>query len=422
VQGPFGSNRIRLRLPPREVTSIDVEGEVEPRAVGVEREPVERIWGAVEHLYAAGVHPAMSLCVRRRGRIVLNRAIGHVRGNSPEDGPEVPKVPVFTDTPFCIFSVSKAITAVVMHVLDERGLIHLGDRVADYIPEFGQRGKEWVTLRHVLTHRAGVPTIPRESAVLELLSHPEAIVELLCRAEPRSPAGRRLAYHAVTGGFLLAEVVKRVTGRTIREVLRDEILAPLGYRWTNYGVAPEDVPRVAENAFTGRPPPWPWSKVVERALGAGMAEATRISNTPEWLTNIVPSGNIVSTADELCRFFQLLLDGGVQDGIRVFGPRLVRRAVVETSYLEMDFTLLLPVRYGSGLMLGTERASPFGPGTPRAFGHHGFINVFGWADPERDISVAFLTSGKPFVSGHLPRLLAVLDRISEAFPRSRAAA
>ena len=230
MQAPFGTNRIPLRLPPREVTSIDVEGEVEPRSVGVERAPVERIWQAVEHLYAAGVHPAMSLCVRRRGRIVLNRAIGHVRGNVPEDGREVPKVPVFIDTPFCIFSASKAITAIVLHLLDERGMLHLGDRVADYIPEFGQKGKESVTLRHVLTHRAGLPTVPAGHAVLDLLAHPEAIVDLLCKAELTSTPGRRLAYHAVTGGFILGEVVRRVTGRTIREVLRDEILGPLGYR------------------------------------------------------------------------------------------------------------------------------------------------------------------------------------------------
>ncbi len=414
-------HRIPLRLPPREVTSIDVEGEVEGRAVGVEPEAVASVWRAVERLYEAGVHPAMSLCIRRRGRIVINRAIGHVRGNAPTDGPEVPKVRALPETPFCVMSVSKAITAVVLHVLDERGMLHLSDRVADYIPEFAQHGKEWVTLRHVLTHRSGIPTVPDAGQVLHLLGDPDAIVARLSAAKPVSAAGRRVSYHAVTGGFILGEVVRRATGRTIRQVLRDEILDPLGFRWTNYGVGIDDIPRVAVNAFTGPPPPWPLGGAVTRALGVDMAEATRISNTPEWLTAIVPSGNVVSTADELSRFFQLLLNGGVCDGLRVFGPRLVRRMVVESSYLELDFTLMLPIRYGVGLMLGTERVSPFGPGTPRAFGHHGFINVFGWADPERDLTVAFLTSGKPFVSGHLPRLLGVLDAISAAFPRARAA-
>lgn len=430
VSGPGGTllrrcqrNRISLRLPPREVTSIDVQGEVDPRAVGVDKAAVDRIWQAVEHLYESGVHPAMSLCIRRRGRVVLNRAIGHAHGNGPQDGPEVPRIRARPETPFCVFSTSKAVTAVLVHLLDERGVLHLGDRVADYIPEFGRHGKEWVTLRHVLTHRAGIPSIPHEGLdLLELLGDDERIIELLAEAEPVSLAGRRLAYHAITGGFVLGEVVRRATGHTIREVLQTEILDPLGFTWMNYGVSEAEVDRVADNAFTGPGVPWPWSKLVERALGVPFAEATAISNTREYLTATIPSGNVVATADGLSRFFQLLLNGGVLDGVRVFSPRMIRRMVVETSYRELDLTLLLPLRYGSGLMLGGEHISPFGPGTPRAFGHHGFINVFGWADPERDIAVAFLTSGKPFVSGHLPRLLAVLDRISGAFPRSDPAA
>ncbi|MBW1879192.1 MAG: beta-lactamase family protein [Deltaproteobacteria bacterium] len=370
----------------------------------------------MERLYEAGLHPAISLCIRRRGEVVLNRAIGHACGNSPADSAGSPKIPVKPETPFCIFSASKAITAIVIHMLDERGFLNVGDRVADYIPEFGQHGKEWVTIRHVLTHRAGIPSVPGEYAVPELLKDWDHIVELLCDAPLVSAPGRRLAYHAVTGGFILGEIVRRVTGGTIRQFLGEEVLDPLGFTWMNYGVRHEDLDEVAENAFTGPRVPFPWSRVVKRALGAGFEEATRISNTQEWLTAVVPSGNIVATAEEVSRFFQLLLNGGVLDGVRLFSDRMVRRMTVETAFLELDFTLLLPIRYGSGLMLGTERFSPFGPGTSRAFGHHGFINVFAWADPQRDVAVGFLSSGKPFVSAHIRPLIRVLSRISEAFP------
>jgi CubicO group peptidase (beta-lactamase class C family) len=260
--------------------------------------------------------------------------------------------------------------------------------------------------------------VPAEYAVLELLKDWDRIVELLCEAPLVSVPGRRLAYHAITGGFILGEIVQRVTGSTIRQFLREEVLDPLGFTWMNYGVRHEDVDEVAENAFTGPRAPFPLSRVITRALGVGMEEATRISNTQQWLTTVVPSGNIVATAEEVSRFFQLLLNGGVLDGVRLFSDRMVKRMTVETSFFELDFTLLLPIRYGSGLMLGTERFSPFGPGTPRAFGHHGFINVFVWADPQRDISVGFLSSGKPFVSSHLRPLLRVLSRISQAFPRA----
>ncbi|MBW1881327.1 MAG: beta-lactamase family protein, partial [Deltaproteobacteria bacterium] len=212
-------NRIPLRLPPREVTRYDPHTEVDPAAVGVEPAAVELIWEEVERLYEAGLHPAISLCIRRRGEVVLNRAIGHTCGNSPMDSAGSPKVPVKPETPFCIFSASKAITAIVIHMLDERGFLHVGDRVADYIPEFGQHGKEWVTIRHVLTHRAGIPSVPSDYAVLELLKDWDRIVELLCDAPLVSAPGRRLAYHAVTGGFILGEIVRRVTGGTIRQFL-----------------------------------------------------------------------------------------------------------------------------------------------------------------------------------------------------------
>src|SRR5690606_24614781 len=156
----------------------------------------------------------------------------------------------------------------------------LADRVADYIPEFAQHGKEWVTLRHVLTHRAGIPTVPDAGEVLHLLGDSDAIIARPAAAQPVSETGRREPYNAVTGRFVLGEVVKRVTGKTIRQVLAEEILEPLGFRWMNYGVRPDDVPRVAVNAFTGPPPPWPMGGAVTRALGVDIAEATRISNTP----------------------------------------------------------------------------------------------------------------------------------------------
>ena len=210
-------------------------------------------------LHATGAHPALSLCIRRGGRVVLERSIGEAR----------PGVRATPETPFCIFSASKAVTAMVVHLLDDRGALHIDDRVAHYIPAFGQRGKARTTIRHVLTHRAGIPSLEGNTD-LDLLADPERILDLLCAAEPTNRAGRRVAYHAITGGFVLAEIVRRVTGKTIREVLAEEVLGPLGFRWMNYGVAEADIPSVAENAFTGRPPPRLVASVARRALGLSL--------------------------------------------------------------------------------------------------------------------------------------------------------
>jgi CubicO group peptidase (beta-lactamase class C family) len=332
----------------------------------------------------------------------------------------VVRVPVRHDSLFNFFSASKAVTAMVIHLLDERGAVHLDDAVAEYFPEFGKHGKEDITIRQLLTHRAGIPVVKEAKVDAALLGDHDRLMALLCDAKPISVPGRQLAYHALTSGFVLAEVVQRATGRDIRRVLRDEILGPLGFATFDYGIAPERVKDVAVNAFTGLPsfPPQSWA--LERALGLGAREASAMSNDPRFLTAIVPSGNVIGTADEACRFFQLLLDEGELGGVRVFEKRTVRRAVREQSYLEVDSFLGLPVRYGMGFMLGGEHFTPYGPHTPRAFGHLGFTNVIAWADPERQLSVGLMTSGKPFITPGQIAWLRVARTISDVCPRAAA--
>ncbi|UJR79697.1 serine hydrolase domain-containing protein [Sandaracinus amylolyticus] len=394
------------------VTDRDHGREVSPDRVGLSRRDVDAIWAKTEALYRTGTQPAIALCVRKRGEVVIERAIGHLAGNGPDDREDTPKVPIRASSPFCIFSVSKAVTAMVVHLLDDRGLLHIDDPVAEYLPEFGTHGKDRVTIRHVLTHRAGIPSVAGQHNDPELLLDWDRVVALLCDARPTFPPGRRLAYHAVTGGFVLGEIVRRVTGRDLRDVLRDEIAKPLGFRHFSYGVAPERVREVARNEFTGPPVPPGIHLLVQRALGVPFAEAVRISNDARYLTGVVPSGNVVATAYEVATFFDLLRNGGELGGARIFDRRTVRRALIETSYLELDLTLAFPVRYGLGLMLGAPRLSLFGPRTASAFGHLGFINVLGWADPERELSVALLTSGKPFVGPHLVRLVDLVRTIT----------
>jgi len=409
--------RSRVPDPLDGVTAI---GEERPPAdVGVARDGVARIWGAVEHLYRSGIHPAIQLCVRRHGHVILDRAIGHAAGNGPDDPPDAPKTPVTPATPFNIFSASKAVTAMVVHLLDQRDVIRLDDRVSEYLPEFAVSGKQWITIRHVLIHRAGFPNVPPGLMDLDRLADPAGIVALIASLRLTGRPGRQLAYHAVTGGFVLGEIVRRVTGRTIRAVLDDEIRRPLGFRWLGYGVGPSEVDAVALNYFTGPPPLPPLSTLLRRALGVEFRQATAMANDRRFLTGIVPSANVVTTANELSRFYQLLLDGGELDGVRIFDPRTIRRATSEQSYLEVDLTLGLPFRYGMGFMLGADWLSPYGPDTRYAFGHIGFTNVVAWADPERQVAAALMTSGKPLVYPELWWLFDVLRQIGLACGKAR---
>ena len=283
------------------------------------------------------------------------------------------------------------------------------------------RGKQWITLRHILTHRAGMPNVPAEAMNLDYLAHPKAIIEILCDTKPTWRPGRQLAYHAISGGFILGEVVRRVTGMDIRAYLNREIRRPLGFRWMSYGVERSELESVATNYFTGPPVLPPLSTLLGRVLGVSFRDAIELSNDPRFLTGIVPSANIVATANELCRFYQMLLNGGEIDGVRIFDPRTIRRATSEQSYLEFDFTLGLPLRYGMGFMLGGKWFSPYGLDTGRAFGHLGFTNIVAWADTARQVSGTLMTSGKPVLYPEIVYAYDIMRCIADACPKEEGA-
>jgi len=418
----------RLPLVPDPLRRIRVSGDLDTvtacsaeasdlQAQGMTASGVERIWAGVERLYRSGFYPAIALCVRRQGRVVLDRAIGHARGNGPADSQDTARTPATPQTPFVIFSASKVMTTVVTHLLEERGLLHVGDRVCEYIPEYATHGKQAITIEHLLSHRAGVPRLPPDAFDLDRFGDREFRLAMLCAAKPSSRPGKLLSYHAVSGGFIIAEIVQRVTGKDIRTVLGQEILDPLYFRWGNYGVSPKDVGRVALSYPTGPPALPPLSTVLARALGLPPDEITVRSNDPRFLTGVVPSGNVVTTANELSRFFDLLLAGGELDGVRILQPRTIRRAISERAFREIDFSLIAPLRHASGFMLGASAFSLFGPDTDEAFGHLGFTNVLGWADPERALSVGLMTSGKPMLHPALGDLWLLTRAIGQEAPK-----
>jgi CubicO group peptidase (beta-lactamase class C family) len=407
----------RVRIP-SDLDSVTSAGpEADPAEVGLKREQIERIWESAVSLYRTGVHPALQLCLRRNGRVVLDRAIGHARGNGPRDPEEAEKLLCDTETPFIIYSASKGVTAMLVHKLDEKGLLRIDDRVADYIPEYAAEGKEATTIGHVLAHRAGIAALPRAALDLDALEDQEQLLSLISESKPSLRPGRVLAYHAVSGGFILGEIVRRVSGKDIRQVLGEELLEPLGFRWMNYGVAREDLDRVGLDYVTGPPVVPPLSQLVNRVLGMSVAEVIELAHDPRFLRAIVPAANTVTTANELCRFWEIFRAGGELDGVRVMEPRTIRRALTEQSHLEVDLSLVFPTRFGYGLMLGADLVSLYGRDTDRAFGHLGLINIMGWGDPERGLSGGLITSGKAILYPELPRFYGLMQRIASEVPK-----
>jgi CubicO group peptidase (beta-lactamase class C family) len=398
-----------------QVTTTGIEAD--PESLGATPEMVEKIWGAAVGLYKTGVHPALQLCVRRHGGILIDRAIGHARGNGPDDTPETPKLPVGTDTPYIVYSASKAVTAMVVHLLQERGALDIEDRVSKYIPEYAKHGKGETTIGHVLAHRAGVPGMPKEALDVERVQDREFIINAICDSKPFVTPGTMLAYHAASGGFILGEIVHRVTGKLIRDVLAEEILRPLSFRWGNWGVAEADVDKVGRDYVTGARLFPPLSIAVKRVLSMPVEKVVELAQDPRVLTAVIESANIVTTANELSRFFEIFRAGGELDGVRIMSVETIHRALSEQSRLEIDLSLGFPTRFSYGLMLGSKYLSPFGLDTDHAFGHLGLINIMGWGDPERAISVGLITSGKALLYPEVPRFWWVMQTISSTMPK-----
>lgn len=396
------------------VTFRDVAGE-NPASVGVSTEAVDAIWHSVEGLYRTGVHPGIQLSVRHRGEQVLHRAIGHASGNGPDDSADALKVPMTTDTPICYFSASKAVTALLMHMLSEEGLVNLMDPVSYYCPEFAQSGKRTITVHQILSHRGGIPAIPRETPI-DVLWNQDEIWRLLCKAKPVEVDGSKVAYHAVTGGFVLQRVLERVTGASIEHYLDTHLRQPMGMRWFTYGIAPEHLHDLAANYATGPRPRFPVSWVVNRALGGDIRTVEQVTNDPRFQEAVIPAGNLCGTAEEMGRFFQMMLNGGVWNGKRVCSEMTIRRAIQQFGSLQIDRTMMIPMRFSAGMMLGGNPVGLWGQQSRYAFGHVGLINKLCWADAARDISVSLLNTGFPIVGHHLPAMAKFVYTVCDRFP------
>lgn len=386
--------------------------EMRPRWAGLTSGDIDAIWRAAKRLYRSGAYPGLSLCVRRRGQVVLNRSLGYARGNGPGDGPADVRIPLTVDAPICLYSASKAITAILVHKLAEEGGIDLDAPVARYLPRFGGNGKAAVTISEVLSHRAGFASLdlPRRERNVQLLADPQAILDRIYAAPLRGHG--HPAYHALTGGFVMGELIERVTGKPLRDYLDSRLRQPLGMTHFTYGLPASERHHVARNYVAGMRVRYPVSALIRRALFVGVDEAVAASNEPAFMDAVIPAGNLYATAEELSRFYQMLLDGGEYQGRRLLAPETVQRALIPRNRLTPDRMLMVPMRYSEGFMLGARGFSLYGPDTADAYGHLGFMNILGWAQPSRQLAVALLTTGKSVLGPHLlplERLLATLS-------------
>ncbi|CAA0108584.1 Protein flp [BD1-7 clade bacterium] len=389
---------------------IDDDSEVEAEQAGLSQSSVNTIWRSFEDFYRTGMHPAMSVCLRKNGKVVLNRSIGYAKGVDPVEALESP-VPMTVDTPICLYSASKAVMAMLVHKLAEEGYVNLLNPVAYYLPEFGRFGKDKISIFQMLSHRGGFPVIDAD-VPLDTVFDRDAVLELIYNTESLCPEGRVQAYHAITSGFIADELIRTTTGKTINEYLFEKFAEPMGMTNFSFGVSKDNKADVARNYVSGMRNGKLIGNVLEKALGVSIEEAALLSNSDDFMTSVIPSANLYTTAEEIGRFYQMLLDRGEYEGRQILKPETVDIAVKEAGKTRLDKGIFLPMRFSAGFMLGGKPAGMYGLDTHNAFGHLGFSNIFCWADPQRNISAAILTTGKPVLGSHILGLPKMMHAIS----------
>ncbi len=291
-------------------------------------------------------------------------------------------------TVFPIFSISKGITALAVHLQAERRLLDVDAPIARYWPEYAQKGKESITLRDVLSHRAGVPQMPPD-VTPELLGDWDWVTNRLAEVTPLFPRDTTNAYHSMAFGWLLGEVVRRTDPeqRTFHRFVRDELCEPLGADAFWFGIPSEVEQRVAVLTFPDPPPPAPADAIVHLAVPPPVALAPEVFNRADVHGVSAPAVGGIADARSLARLFAPLANGGKAGGVRLLSEERVEGLLERRRDFEVD-----DLTYGRRLPVGVGGFWLEAPGVAdeieRVLCHPGAGGTVAWAEPDTGLSVA----------------------------------
>lgn len=335
--------------------------EVDPRQVGVNPQKLAELYAFLERQIAENWEPGLQMTIRRRGKIVFNVAMGLARRSEG--------IPMTHRTLNLLYSATKPITALCIHLLAERDELELDNTVAKYWPEFAQNGKEPITIRHVLTHRGGFPDDPTSFRPGPW----ESVVRAMEEVTPLFPAGEVVAYHPLNYGWVLGELVRRVSGKPVEQFMHDEIFEPLKMQDSFLGL-PEN-----EDFRSGR------IHVPQGNSERGGWNAEAMRRMP------MPAATGWMTSSDLARFYQMLVNRGQLDGVRIVRPETVAQLVEVSAMDELDRTLKVRTCWGHGVSLGGSATTSYGKGsTLNTFGHNGHQSTTAWADFDLELVSVFI--------------------------------
>jgi len=322
--------------------------------------------------------------------------------------------PYEADTLQLVFSCTKGVVAIAAHLLAQQGRLDLDAPVAQYWPEFAQNGKADIPVRWLLSHQAGLVGIDRVLSVEEMCDW-TTLVDALAAQAPLWEPGTGHGYHAVTFGHLVGEVIRRVSGQTVGDFVREHVAGPVGAEF-HIGVPDDALDRVAPllefalPAPTDEPDPMVTAMLTPGSLTnrAFMIAPVWISNfnQPEMLQAQIPGFNGCTSARSLARIYGALVSE--VDGARLLDEEQVddaRREQVSGSDLVM---VTNPNRLSSGFWLPSELGPMLGDGS---FGHEGLGGSLGTALPEREIGFGYVMNQTQLHLSGDPRTKALLEAV-----------
>ena len=317
-----------------------------------------------------------------------------------------PGVPWAEDTLCLVWSTTKGATALVAQILADRRLLDVDAPVARYWPEFATHGKDAVTVWHVLTHAAGLPFW---EGYRELVHHDSTkgwertddIAAALAAAPPVWEPGTKHGEHALTYGWLVGEIVRRITGKTLGTYFREEVAEPLGldfwiglpaghHRRVADLLQPPTLaePELAEMMAELMAPDALTGQALLVGPRGGLEHLAEVANSANYRAAEIPASNAITDARSLARMYAMLARGGELDGVRIVSPESVAAHAAE-QFRGYDVVLVSDKRYGLGYMRPCPPAEVFGP-NDEAFGHPGLGGSLGFADPVAKVGYGYV--------------------------------
>lgn len=357
--------------------------------------------------FAARGDLGAAVCVYHQGRPVVD-----LWGGAAD---RATQRPWREDTLGIVFSATKGATAILVLRLVERGVLALDAPIATWWPEFAAAGKQSITLRHVLTHRAGLAAV-RATLTLEQVLAWDPVCEAIAAQAPDPGWGHAHGYHARTYGWILGEVVRRATGRSLGRLFAEEIAGPLGLDFW-IGLPEAEEPRVA-TLYAPPEPEDPKRRALlarftgpDTLLGQVLSGPSHLfSYGPMWNTRPLraaemPSSNGIGDARALARMYAAT--AGEVDGMRLLAPATCARAA-ETQVDGPDGVILVPTRFGLGFMLPPVLSAACPEG---AFGHPGAGGSLGFADPRAGVGFGYVMNQMQMGITGDPRAAALAEAV-----------